>query len=85
MIRETPQKPAPTERRASRAETLRDPTILAIVVYAGLAMAMAAAAYFWIFTTFAGYDDEGTLLVSLQAFAHGEVLYRDVYSPYGPF
>lgn len=46
---------------------------------------MAAAAYFWIFTTFAIYDDEGTLLVSLQAFAHGEVLYRDVYSPYGPF
>lgn len=48
-------------------------------------MAMAAAAYFWIFTNFAAYDDEGTLLVSLQAFAHGEVLYRDAYSPYGPF
>lgn len=59
--------------------------VVSIVVYAGLAMAMAAAAYFWIFTTFAGYDDEGTLLVSLQAFAHGEVLYRDAYSPYGPF
>ena len=85
MIRETPQKPLPSERRKSWSESLRDPTIVAIVVYAGLAMAMAAAAYFWIFTTFAGYDDEGTLLVSLQAFAHGEVLYRDVYSPYGPF
>jgi hypothetical protein len=85
LIRETPQKPLPPERRTSWSETLRDPTIVAIVVYAGLAMAMAAAAYFWIFTTFQGYDDEGTLLVSLQAFAHGEVLYRDVYSPYGPF
>jgi hypothetical protein len=85
LIRETPQKPLPSERRPSWSETLRDPTIVAIVVYAGLAMAMAAAAYFWIFTNFAGYDDEGTLLVSLQAFAHGEVLYRDAYSPYGPF
>lgn len=86
MIRETPTTPASSASpRPSWRETLRDPTILAIVVYAGLAMAMAAAAYFWIFTSFAGYDDEGTLLVSLQAFAHGEVLYRDVYSPYGPF
>src|SRR4051794_41676519 len=48
-------------------------------------MAMAAAAYFFIFVNFAAYDDEGTLLVTLQAFAHGDVLYRDVYSPYGPF
>ncbi|HET9591495.1 MAG TPA: hypothetical protein VFP17_01140 [Solirubrobacterales bacterium] len=86
MIRETPPKPAaPAQPRPSWKETLRDPTIGAIVVYTTLALAMAAAAYFWIFTTFAGYDDEGTLLVSLQAFAHGEVLYRDVYSPYGPF
>jgi hypothetical protein len=85
LIRETPQKTSFFVRRPSWSERLRDPMILAIVVYAGLAMAMAAAAYFWIFTDFAAYDDEGTLLVSLQAFAHGEVLYRDVYSPYGPF
>ncbi len=38
-----------------------------------------------IFTVWAPYDDEGTVLVSLQAFAEGETLYRDVYSPYGPF
>jgi hypothetical protein len=83
---ETPPKPAaPTPRRPGWKETLRDPAVVSILVYAVLAMVMAAAAYFWIFTTFAGYDDEGTLLVSLQAFAHGEVLYRDAYSPYGPF
>jgi hypothetical protein len=86
LIRTTPTSATQsTLRRPRWRDSLRDPTILAIVVYAGLAMAMAAAAYFWIFTTFAIYDDEGTLLVSLQAFAHGEVLYRDVYSPYGPF
>ena len=38
-----------------------------------------------IFTTFVDYDDEGTLLVSLNAFAHGDALYKDVFSPYGPF
>jgi hypothetical protein len=63
----------------------RDPAIVSILVYALLAMATAVAAYFSIFTNFARYDDEGTLLVTLQSFAHGDVLYRDVYSPYGPF
>jgi hypothetical protein len=48
-------------------------------------MAAAVAAYYAIFTNFAPYDDEGTLLVTVQAFAHGDVLYRDVYTPYGPF
>ncbi len=56
-----------------------------ILVYAGIALAAALAAYYAIFTNFALYDDEGTLLVTLQSFAHGHVLYRDVYSPYGPF
>ncbi len=64
---------------------LRDPGIRAILVYALVAMAAAVTAYYAIFTNFALYDDEGTLLVTLQAFANGDVLYRDVYSPYGPF
>ncbi len=59
--------------------------MLAIGLYALVAIGAAAAAYLAIFTIWAGYDDEGTLLVTLQAFAHGDVLYRDIYSPYGPF
>lgn len=43
------------------------------------------AAYYSIFTNFASYDDEGTLLVTLKAFVHGETLYRNIYSEYGPF
>ncbi len=31
------------------------------------------------------YDDEGTLLVTVQAFTNGDALYRDIYSAYGPF
>ena len=84
LNRETPPTPA-SERKSSWSKSLRDPALLSIAVYALLALAMVTTAYFYIFVTFAGYDDEGTLLVSLQAFAHGETLYRDAYSPYGPF
>ncbi len=63
----------------------KDPALQAIGLYAIVAMAAAVAAYFTLFTLFAPYDDEGTLLVTLQAFAHGDTLYSDVYSPYGPF
>jgi hypothetical protein len=85
LIRETPTQPLSARRRPEWPGPLRDPVIRSIAVYALLALGAAATAYYAIFTNFAPYDDEGTLLVTLQAFAHGEVLYRDVYSPYGPF
>jgi hypothetical protein len=72
------------ERDSSWRATLADPTVVAVAVYAVVAIAAALAAYFALFTQFAPYDDEGTLLVTLKAFAHGDVLYRDIYSPYGP-
>jgi hypothetical protein len=59
--------------------------VRAIALYSLVAMGAAVAAYFALFTQFAPYDDEGTLLVTLKAFAHGETLYNDVYTPYGPF
>src|SRR3954451_18110599 len=44
------------------------------------------AAYFQMFTSFARYDDEGYLLVSLSEFVkHGGHLYDQVFSQYGPF
>jgi hypothetical protein len=82
---ETPAKTEPSSSRARRPSVWRDPAIVSILIYALLAMAAAVAAYFSIFTNFAPYDDEGTLLVTVQSFAHGDVLYRDIYSPYGPF
>ena len=56
-----------------------------VVLYALVTVAAAAAAYFAIFSGFAKWDDEGTVLITIKAFAAGQVLYRDVYSPYGPF
>jgi hypothetical protein len=72
-------------RRSGWRSTLSDPAIAAIAVYALVAMGAAVAAYLSVFTVWGGYDDEGTVLVTLKAFAQGETLYRDIYSPYGPF
>lgn len=57
----------------------------AACLYSVFALLATVTAYFTIFSRFAPYDDEGTLLVTLQAFSEGDVLYRDVYSVYGPF
>lgn len=61
------------------------PTGAAVALYALVALAAAIAAYLALFTQFAGYDDEGTLLVTLKAFVDGHALYRDIYTEYGPF
>jgi hypothetical protein len=81
---------APLSKARPLGQRIRDavaayPSETAIVVYALVVMGMTVAAYFAIFTLFQPYDDEGTLLTTVQAFAQGETLYRDVYSVYGPF
>jgi hypothetical protein len=72
-------------RAASRLVALARSPEGAIAIYAIVAIAATVAAYFYLFTQFAPYDDEGTVLVALQAFAGGETLYKDVYTPFGPF
>ncbi len=61
------------------------PAITAIVLYAAVAIGAFLTAYFLIFSEFAPYDDEGTLLVTVNSFVHGDALYRDIWSVYGPF
>ena len=61
------------------------PVATATGSYGVVAIATAIAAYWAIFTQFAPYDDEGTILVTVKAFAHGGTVYRDIYSQYGPF
>jgi hypothetical protein len=58
---------------------------LTIGLYALLTLGVLVAGYFTLFTQFASYDDEGTLLVTLNGFAHGHALYNEIYTPYGPF
>jgi hypothetical protein len=75
------------ERFRARARRTLDayPELLTIGAYALVCIGATIVAYFTIFTTFAPYDDEGTLLLSLRAFVDGEALYRDIWSVYGPF
>ena len=61
------------------------PAATAGLAYGLLALAAAFTAFFVLFDQFAFYDDEGTLLIAVRAFADGQVLYRDVYAAYGPF
>lgn len=61
------------------------PTAVAAIAYGLTAVAAGVAAFYALFTQFAAYDDEGTQLVALKAFADGQVLYRDIYTAYGPF
>lgn len=76
---------ASVRARPSWRETLSDPAVAAVLAYSAAALVAIVAAYFALFTQFASYDDEGTLLVTVKAFAQGHVLYRDIYSEYGPF
>jgi hypothetical protein len=72
-------------RAASRFIALARAPEGTIAIYAIVAIAATVAAYFYLFTQFAPYDDEGTVLVALKAFVGGETLYKDVYTPFGPF
>jgi hypothetical protein len=57
----------------------------AIAIYAVVTLAATLTAYYALFSQFALYDDEGTVLIALKSFVGGEILYRDVYTPFGPF
>jgi hypothetical protein len=61
------------------------PVATAALAYGLVALAAAFTAFFILFNQFAFYDDEGTLLIAVRAFADGQVLYRDIYAAYGPF
>jgi hypothetical protein len=82
-----PAAPSPptAAARPTWGESLRDPKVIAIAAYAVVTIGALIAGYFALFTQFAPYDDEGTLLVTLNGFAHGHALYNEIYTPYGPF
>jgi len=61
------------------------PAATAIALYALVAIGAILAGYFAMFSQFHGYDDEGTLLITVKAFVHGDALYKEIWSVYGPF
>jgi hypothetical protein len=50
----------------------------------GLLLSLTASAWFLLFSTFAPYDDEGYILISLRNFSKYGGLYHLVYTQYGP-
>jgi hypothetical protein len=76
---------APTIWRRIQETAAAQPVATAIALYAVVSIGAFLVAYFGIFSEFATYDDEGTLLVTLKAFVHGDALYKEVWSVYGPF
>uniref|UniRef100_Q02CC3 Glycosyltransferase RgtA/B/C/D-like domain-containing protein n=1 Tax=Solibacter usitatus (strain Ellin6076) TaxID=234267 RepID=Q02CC3_SOLUE len=52
--------------------------------FAFLAVSSAILAYYRIFTGFAEWDDEGTLMMTVRQFLSGGTLYETVRSGYGP-
>lgn len=79
-----PQK-SPNLWRRIKQTAAENPVATAIALYAITAIAAILAAYVGIFSIFAPYDDEGTLLITLKAFVHGDALYKEIWSVYGPF
>lgn len=79
-------RPGPEVPRSRIQRVLEEnPEITTIVAYAIVVVLASIAAYFMVFTDWADFDDEGTVLVGLRAFVDGDALYRDIWSVYGPF
>lgn len=57
---------------------------LAACLFALVTAVLIRTGYLGMFCSFATYDDEGYLLVTLDGFRHGAALYDDVYTSYGP-
>ena len=70
---------------SSTKHLLRLPSAVRIVAwFAFLTVPAAIAAYYRVFSGFAEWDDEGTLMMQVRQYLTGSKLYQEIYSGYGP-
>ena len=60
------------------------PTLLWLSVAVVLLAGLISAGYLASFSSFAIYDDEGYVMISLQSYQEGNALYDQTYTQYGP-
>ncbi len=59
---------------------------VARAIAGGVALALTIAwGYYYTFSRFSWYDDEGYVMMSVRQVVEGRALYDEVYSQYGPF
>src|SRR5262249_26309773 len=57
-------------------------TCLVVLCLAGVLLGLRG--YYWLFSTFSDYDDEGYFLISIAEFLRGRPIYDEVFTQYGP-
>jgi hypothetical protein len=78
-----PSPQSPTESEPLASNSARQWLLQGIVL--GLTtLILGIRAYYWLFSTFSDYDDEGYILISIAQFVRGHALYDEVFTQYGP-
>ena len=71
--------PSPVKQQYTPSSAARTALWFAI-----LTVPAAIAAYYRIFSGFAGWDDEGAFMITVKQYLTGAKLYEEIYSGYGP-
>jgi hypothetical protein len=79
----TPLRLSPSDEN-SRAGCAPASAVKSLGWWALILSACAVSGYLRLFTTFAPYDDEGYVMLTLRRFLQGHAMYDTTYSQYGP-